>query len=72
LRTAVAVLWEEAEVAVIGGGFTEGLETVAEVAESARMCGVRLGGGDVGGVLVPRADEHVRSTLGRLGVEDPD
>jgi NADH:ubiquinone reductase (H+-translocating) len=69
LRPAFAALREGAEVAVVGGGFT-GLETVAELAESRPDVRVRLvTAGDVGGWFTPRAGEHVRSTLGRLGVE---
>ncbi|GAA1247021.1 FAD-dependent oxidoreductase [Pseudonocardia aurantiaca] len=69
MRPAFAALREGAEVAVVGGGFT-GLETVAELAESRPDVRVRLvTAGDVGGWFTPRAGEHVRSTLGRLGVE---
>jgi NADH:ubiquinone reductase (H+-translocating) len=69
LRTAFAALREGAEVAVVGGGFT-GLETVAELAESRPDVRVRLvTAGEVGGWFTPQAGEHVRSTLGRLGVE---
>lgn len=69
LRHAFAALREGAEVAVVGGGFT-GLETVAELAERRPDVRVRLvTAGDVGGWFTPRAGEHVRSTLGRLGVQ---
>jgi NADH dehydrogenase FAD-containing subunit len=69
LRAAFAAVGEGAEVAVVGGGFT-GLETVAELAESRPDVRVRLvTAGDVGGWFTPSAGEHVRRTLGRLGVE---
>jgi NADH:ubiquinone reductase (H+-translocating) len=69
LRPAFSALREGAEVAVVGGGFT-GLETVAELAESRPDVRVRLvTAGEVGGWFTPRAGEHVRGTLGRLGVE---
>ncbi len=69
LRPAFAALRAGAEVAVVGGGFT-GLETVAELAESRADVRVRLvTAGEVGGWFTPRAREHVRRTLDRLGVE---
>jgi NADH dehydrogenase FAD-containing subunit len=69
LRPAFAALPVGAEVAVVGGGFT-GLETVAELAESRPDTRVRLvTAGEVGGWFTPLAAEHVRATLGRLGVE---
>jgi NADH:ubiquinone reductase (H+-translocating) len=69
LRTAFAALPAGTPVAVVGGGFT-GLETVAELAESRPDVPVRLvTAGEVGGWFTPRAAEHVRGTLHRLGVE---
>ena len=69
LRTAFSALREGAAVAVVGGGFT-GLETVAELAESRPDVRVRLvTAGEVGGWFTPGTAEHVRATLGGLGVE---
>lgn len=69
LRPAFAALPDRAQVAVVGGGFT-GLETVAELAETRPDLRVRLvTAGEVGGWFTPRAGEHVRGTLDRLGVE---
>jgi NADH dehydrogenase FAD-containing subunit len=69
LRPAFAALPDRAQVAVVGGGFT-GLETVAELAESRPDLRVRLvTAGEVGGWFTPRAREHVRTTLDRLGVD---
>lgn len=69
LRPAFAALREGAQVTVVGGGFT-GLETVAELAESRPDVRVRLvTAGEVGGWFTPSAAEHVRGTLGLLGVE---
>ncbi|GAA4414970.1 FAD-dependent oxidoreductase [Georgenia halophila] len=69
LRTAFAALPAGAQVAVVGGGFT-GLETVTELAEHRSDVRVRLvTSGEVGGWFTPPAAEHVRRTLGRLGVE---
>ncbi|OLT13707.1 hypothetical protein BJF78_21275 [Pseudonocardia sp. CNS-139] len=69
LRLAFAALPAGTEVAVVGGGFT-GLETVAELAESRPDVRVRLvTAGEVGGWFTPRAAEHVRRTLARLGIE---
>lgn len=69
LAPAFAALREGAQVAVVGAGFT-GLETVAELAECRPDVRVRLvSAGDVGGWFTPRGGEHVRNTLGRLGVE---
>jgi NADH dehydrogenase FAD-containing subunit len=69
LRRAFAALPEGAQVAVVGGGFT-GLETVGELA--ARRPGVRVRlvtAGAAGDWFTPRAAEHVRAALSRLGVE---
>jgi len=69
LRAAFAALAPEAEVAVVGGGFT-GLETVAEMAERRPDIRVRLiARGDVAEWFSPRARSHVRETLAGLGVE---
>ncbi|MFC5139773.1 NAD(P)/FAD-dependent oxidoreductase [Actinomycetospora rhizophila] len=69
LRPAFAALPADAQVSVVGGGFT-GLETVAELAESRPDVAVRLvTGGDVGAWFTPDGREHVRDTLRRLGVE---
>lgn len=69
LRPAFAALRKGAEVAVVGGGFT-GLETVAELAETRPDVRVRLvTSGEVGGWFTPDGAEHVRGTLGLLGVE---
>ncbi|WP_214404744.1 NAD(P)/FAD-dependent oxidoreductase [Pseudonocardia lacus] len=69
LRPVFAALPEGAHVSVVGGGFT-GLETVAELAERRPDVRLRLvTSGEVGGWFTPRAAEHVRATLDRLGVE---
>lgn len=69
LRQALDGVGAGSDVAVVGGGFT-GLETVAELAESRPDLRVRLvTTGEVGAWFTPHGAEHVRRTLGTLGVE---
>lgn len=69
LRRRVAEMASGGTVAVVGAGLT-GLETASELAASHPELRIRLftGGDDVGAGLVPRAQNHVRRALDRLGV----
>ncbi|GLW91100.1 NAD(P)/FAD-dependent oxidoreductase [Actinokineospora globicatena] len=68
-RARLAQLPDGARVTVVGGGAT-GLEMATELAESRPGLAVRLvTGEDLGAWLSPRARDHLRTVLTRMGVE---
>ncbi|MGH3719317.1 MAG: NAD(P)/FAD-dependent oxidoreductase [Pseudonocardiaceae bacterium] len=70
LRSRVSALAAEGAVLGVVGGGSTGIEAATELAESHPGVRVRLLTGDeLGGWLSPRAREHLRRVLDRLGID---